>query len=146
MATGELLGIGELANRAGLRASAIRYYEETGLLRPAARVSGRRLYEPSAVERLRLIRGCQQLGFSLADVRQLVTSPKGKTAKQRWRELVDGKLAEVEAAIARGRAVKRILQVSRDCDCISIEACSLLCDVNAASNDSICSPVSSRAD
>ena len=70
-----MLSIGEVASRVGLRPSAIRYYEEIELVRPAARVSGQRRYEPSTLEQLRLIRFCQGLGFSLAEMRQLVTPP-----------------------------------------------------------------------
>jgi len=127
-----MLSIGEVASRVGLRPSAIRYYEEIELVRPAARVSGQRRYEPSTLEQLRLIRFCQGLGFSLAEMRQLVTPPKGKGAKQRWRELVDEKLAEIETAIARAHNVKRILEASRDCDCVSLDACRLLCDGHRA--------------
>jgi len=127
-----LLSIGEVAGSVGLRASAIRYYEEIGLVRPAARVSGQRRYEPTAVDQLRFIGFCQGLGFSLAEIRQLVTPPTGKSAKQRWRELVDHKLGELAAVIARARQVERILEVSRDCDCVSLDACRLLRDCERA--------------
>lgn len=122
----DLLTIGEVAKAAGVRPSAIRYYEESGLLRPAARVSGRRHYDAAAVDQLRLIGFAQQLGFSLAEIRQLLTPPTGKTGKQRWRELVDGKLEELEAVIARARQMKRVLNESRDCDCVSLDACRFL--------------------
>jgi len=128
----ELLGIGEVAGQVGLRPSAIRYYEEAGLVGPAARVSGKRRYRPSTIDQLRLIRACQRLGFSLAEIRQLVTPPKGKSAKQRWRELVEEKLAEIEVAMARARDVRRILEASRDCECVSLDACRLLRDGDPA--------------
>jgi len=124
----ELLSIGEVAGRVGLRASAIRYYEDTGLLPLPARVSGQRRYEGATVDQLRLIRFCQQLGFSLAEIRQLVTPPKGKSAKQRWRELVDNKLVEIGTAMTRAQEMKRILEASRDCDCVSLDACRFLHD------------------
>ena len=122
----ELLSIGAVATAVGLRPSAIRYYEDSGLVRPRARVSGRRRYGTEAVDQLRLIRFCQDLGFSLAEIRQLLTPPQGKTAKQRWRELVDEKLAEVDNVIARARQMKRLLNESRDCDCVSLDACRFL--------------------
>lgn len=121
-----LLSIGEVAKAVGLRTSAVRYYEEAGLVRPAARVGGQRRYEPPAVDQLRLIGFCQQLGFSLAEIRQLVTPPKGKTAKQRWRELVDDKLVEIETTIAQAKAMKWLLTESRDCDCVSLDSCRFL--------------------
>lgn len=115
--------IGEVASVVGLRPSAIRYYEETGLMRPATRVSGRRRYDEQAVDHLLLIGFCQRLGFTLAEIRQLLTPAKGQAAKERWRELVDDKLDELEAAIARARQMKRVLQESRDCGCVSLDAC-----------------------
>ncbi|MBX3011622.1 MAG: MerR family transcriptional regulator [Caldilineaceae bacterium] len=61
--------IGELANRTGLRTSALRYYEDQGLLQPAGRTAaGYRLYAESAEQTVRLIQRAQRLGFSLADI------------------------------------------------------------------------------
>jgi MerR family redox-sensitive transcriptional activator SoxR len=122
-----LLTIGEVAARAGVRTSALRYYEETGLLEPAARVSGQRRYEPSAVERLAVIRFCQGLGFSLTEVRELLTPPRGPAQKRRWRSLVDAKINELDAVLASTRAMRKILLVSRDCDCVDLEQCAALC-------------------
>ncbi len=122
----ELLSIGAVATAVGLRPSAIRFYEEGGLVQPRARVSGQRRYGTEAVDRLRLIRFCQDLGFTLAEIRQLLTPPNGRRAKQRWRELVDEKLAEVDDVIARARQMKRLLNESRDCDCVSLDACRFL--------------------
>ena len=62
--------IGELSQRAGLAASAIRYYEEQGLLAPAGRgQNGYREYTDSALERLQAVRGAQALGFTLETIR-----------------------------------------------------------------------------
>lgn len=68
-----MLTIGELAKRAGLRASALRYYEEQGLLKPAARTeAGYRLYDKAAEQTLRFIQRAQRLGFSLSDIQTLL--------------------------------------------------------------------------
>ncbi|MCA9935064.1 MAG: MerR family transcriptional regulator [Ardenticatenaceae bacterium] len=68
-----MLTIGELAKRVGMRSSALRYYEQEGLLTPDGRSpSGYRLYNPTAEQRLRLIHRAQRLGFSLADIRTLL--------------------------------------------------------------------------
>ncbi len=70
-----MLTIGQLAKQVGLRTSALRYYEEQGLLQPDGRSdSGYRLYQPEAVQRLRLIQRAQRLGFALADIRALLTA------------------------------------------------------------------------
>jgi MerR family redox-sensitive transcriptional activator SoxR len=123
----ELLTIGEVAARAEVRTSALRYYEETGLLLPVTRVGGQRRYDPSALERLAVIRFCQGLGFSLAEVSTLLTPPRGATQKERWRTLVDAKVAELDSVLANTRAMKKVLLASRDCDCVDIEQCAALC-------------------
>ena len=65
------LTIGDLAHRAGLATSAIRYYERVGLLPPAARVSGQRRYGEDDVARLAFIGAAQHAGFTLAEIREL---------------------------------------------------------------------------
>jgi MerR family redox-sensitive transcriptional activator SoxR len=121
------LTIGEVAERAGLRTSALRYYEEAGLLEPATRVNGRRRYDESALERLTVIQFCQQLGFTLAEIRQLLTEPRGAKQKERWRGFVDAKVSELDETVARVRAMKKVLLTSRDCDCVDVHECAKLC-------------------
>jgi MerR family redox-sensitive transcriptional activator SoxR len=125
----DTLSIGEVAARAGLRTSALRYYEAEGLLPAAARVGGRRRYGPDAVERLTLIRFCQALGFSLAEIRAILEPPRGRAQKARWRGLVDAKLTDLEGVVGRARAMMAILRASRDCDCIDVQECAArVCD------------------
>jgi MerR family copper efflux transcriptional regulator len=65
--------IGELARRAGISTEAIRYYEKQGLLPPPERLaSGYRTYRPEALERLRVVKVCQQIGFTLDDIALLL--------------------------------------------------------------------------
>jgi DNA-binding transcriptional MerR regulator len=123
----ELLTIGELAERVGVRTSALRYYEEEGLLRPARRVSGQRRYDAGAVEALTVIRFCRTLGFSLGEIRTLLTEPRGTRKRTQWRGLVEAKIAELDHSIARASAMKSLLQTSRDCDCVDLEQCAALC-------------------
>ena len=67
------LTIGQLAKRAGVSTSMLRYYEEQGLLQPAGRTAaGYRLYEPADEDTLTFIRRAQRLGFSLADIRMFL--------------------------------------------------------------------------
>ena len=79
-----MLTIGEVAERVGLRTSALRYYEDEGLLEPAARVGGQRRYEEDAVDRLVVIQFCRRLGFTLAEIRDLLAD----TDKRRWRRSI----------------------------------------------------------
>jgi len=120
------LTIGQLASEVGLRASAIRYYEDAGLLPAPARVSGKRRYRRDTIERLLLIRFCQRLGFPLIDVRQLLTDPSGRRPKQLWRQLVDIKLTEIDALIKSAKGVERVLRESRECDCVTLSSCQFL--------------------
>jgi MerR family copper efflux transcriptional regulator len=71
--TGEYMQIGEVAERTRLSLRTIRYYEETGLVRPSTRTSGGfRLYTEADVERLALLRQAKPLGFSLDELRDLL--------------------------------------------------------------------------
>lgn len=127
MTADTLIGIGELAERAGLRTSAIRYYEDRGLLSPAARVGGRRRYDASAADRLVVIGFCRELGFSLAEI-QLLLEPPGRAAqRRRWVGLVDSKLDQLAAGAARIDAMRDVLRRSRDCDCIDLRECADRC-------------------
>ena len=120
------LSIGEVADRVGLQASALRYYERAGLLPQAERVGGKRRYGPETVELLLLIRFCQQVGFSLAEVAALLTPPTRKKTKEKWRELVDTKVTELDALIEHAQAIKQVLAESRDCDCVTLSDCSFV--------------------
>lgn len=130
-----LLSIGEVAARAGLRTSALRYYEAEGLLPADARVGGRRRYAPEAVERLALIRFCQALGFSLTEIRAILEPPRGRAQKARWRGLVDGKLDDLAGVVGRAEAMMAILRASRDCDCIDVQECAARASATMAGCD-----------
>src|SRR6266850_8165612 len=91
------LGIGEVARRAGLRASAVRFYEKEGLLPRPARSGGRRVYGESILERLAVIEFAKQSGFRLEEIRRLLQgSPGGETVSSRWQALVRDKLEELK--------------------------------------------------
>ena len=119
--------IGELAERGGVRPSALRYYEDEGLLRPSARVSGQRRYDETAFEALTVIRFCRRLGFSLEEIRTLLAAPRSSRKRREWRDLVDTKVTELDESIARAKTMRKILQRSRDCDCVEVEQCAALC-------------------
>jgi MerR family redox-sensitive transcriptional activator SoxR len=125
------LGIGEVAAATGLHASAIRYYEDAGVLPKADRLSGKRRYHPETIDRLLLIRFCSRLGMRLADIRGLLAISAGSRAKAHWRRLVDGKLDEIADLIDAARGVERILRESRDCDCVTLASCAFLRDERA---------------
>ena len=91
------LSIGEVARRAGISTSAIRYYEGEGLLPRPRRRSGRRVYGPEVMVRLRLVELAKQAGFTIPEIRRLLGGfARGTPPGQRWRALADRKLAELD--------------------------------------------------
>ena len=120
----EKLSIGEVARRAGVAPSALRYYEREGILPEAERVSGRRVYGSEVLTLLRMVSVAKQAGFTLDEIRTLCTAfPEETPPSRRWRQLADRKLDEVDSLIARAQAMKRILQQGLDCECVRLEDC-----------------------
>jgi MerR family transcriptional regulator, redox-sensitive transcriptional activator SoxR len=118
--------IGEAAGAAGIRASAIRFYESKGLLPEAERVSGQRRYDTEIVERLGVIAVAKEAGFSLDEIRTLLESAdRGEPAHRELQALAERKLPEVDALIERARAVREWLSTATQCGCDSLEACRL---------------------
>jgi MerR family redox-sensitive transcriptional activator SoxR len=109
---GGLLTIGELAHRTGVTASALRYYEELGLLPAPARVSGQRRYPQAAVTIVAAIRLYSDAGFTLAEQKVLMASRDGRTE---WRELARRKLAELDEQIARAQAARDAIRYGLRC-------------------------------
>ena len=123
----EQLSIGEVARRSGLRPSALRYYEERGLIPPPRRVNGRRRYDAGVLTQLTGIRMALEAGFTIEEVRTLVAGfPVGTPASTRWQALAHRKLAEVDALIARAQAMRRVLEQSLACGCLTLESCAAL--------------------
>jgi MerR family transcriptional regulator, redox-sensitive transcriptional activator SoxR len=125
----EALTIGEVAARAGVNTSRIRYYERVGVLPEPERTRGQRRYTEEVLHRLAIVDVAQRAGLSLDEIRDL-TGPgnRGRHAGTRIRELAESKLPEIDALIARAEAVKSWLQVARSCDCATVDVCSLFTD------------------
>ena len=120
------LTIGQLAQRFGLKTSAIRYYEANGILPEPARQNGQRRYGPDAVRRMEILDIAKRAGFTLDDARVLLQgSAAGTPAFESLRELATRKLPEVEALIARAEAMRDWLQTATDCSCTSLDVCAL---------------------
>jgi DNA-binding transcriptional MerR regulator len=108
-----LLTIGELAHRAGVAPSALRYWEELGLLPAPARISGQRRYPESAVGLVGIILLLRDVGFSLAEQKSLLAS--NAISGDEWREFVRRKLAEIEDQIARAQMIREALDHALCC-------------------------------
>jgi MerR family redox-sensitive transcriptional activator SoxR len=111
------LRIGEVARRAGLRTSALRYYEKIGLLPPAPRVGGRRRYDPSVLDRLAIVRLAQRVGLQITEIKWLLNDVPGRPPPERWRKLAKVRLIQVDALIVEAKAIKELLQMTLDHKC-----------------------------
>jgi MerR family copper efflux transcriptional regulator len=124
-----LLRIGDVSKRTGKTVRAIHLYEEFGLLRPATRSSGGfRLYEPGVVDRVRWIEQLRSLGFSLQEMRELVSAwwaaDLGTEAMDTLRALFKRKLESAHETILRYQQLERdladglaYLEACRACQC-----------------------------
>jgi MerR family transcriptional regulator, redox-sensitive transcriptional activator SoxR len=117
--------IGEVAARAGLAASAIRFYEKAGLLKPPVRLNGRRVYSSSVLHQLIVIRFAKDNAFTLPEIRQLLSGfPETMPASSRWKKLAGKKITELESTIAKARAMKQMLEsLASRCRCRTLEQC-----------------------
>ena len=118
------LNIGELARQVGIQTSAIRYYEEIGLMPPPPRIGGWRSYESNMVDRLQVIHTAREMGFSIEEIRILLNGfPRSTAPCDRWRNLAEAKLPEIREIIARATALKDLLEAGLNCTCEEIELC-----------------------
>jgi MerR family transcriptional regulator, redox-sensitive transcriptional activator SoxR len=127
----ESMSIGEVALRAGLRPSALRYYEGVGLLPLPERANGRRRYDGEllreVLDRLAVVRVAQQAGFTISEIRTLLDGFSEDTPpSERWRILAQDKLPEVEALVERALSMKDLLERGLRCECLRLEECSLV--------------------
>ena len=116
-----LLTIGELAERTGVATSALRYYEELGLLEPTTRVSGRRCYDRSAVDAVGGILFLRDAGFTLQEIKAL-SAARSRSPKA-WHELARRKLDELDARIAEATAARIAVEHALNCPADDIIAC-----------------------
>jgi len=104
------LQIGEVAARTGVSIDTVRYYERRKLLRPVSRSRGGfRLFLPETVERVQFIRHAQEMGLSLDEIAQLLETRGGAAECQKVRDLLHGKLAELDERMKKLRAFRRTL-------------------------------------
>jgi len=102
--------IGEVARRAELRPSAIRYYEKLGLLPKPWRSGGRRRYDAGILERLAIVRFAKFVGFRIDEIKLLLDGSSGRPPPQRWRHIAERKVGEVDTLITEAIAVRTLLQ------------------------------------
>jgi DNA-binding transcriptional MerR regulator len=125
----DLLTIGELSRRTGVATSALRYYEEVGLLGHATRISGHRRYPPEAVGVVGAILLLRD-AFTLDEIRRLMAA-RSKSPRS-WRELARRKLVELDERIEEAQAARFAIEHALECpyedivDCPSFQQIVLL--------------------
>jgi DNA-binding transcriptional MerR regulator len=124
------LTIGELAKRTGVATSALRYYEELGLIPAPGRVSGQRRYPKSAVELVGVILLLRDVGFSLRESKALLASRT--QAVDSWRRLAQRKLANLDEQIAKAQTAKEAITHALHCPHHDITTCRNFTNVIAA--------------
>ena len=116
--------IGEVAAKTGLRTSALRYYEEAGVLPAPKRVNGRRVYGEESVRVVEVLRFAQRAGFTLDEIRTLFHGFGADTPlNERWDALAKAKVAELDALIERATRMKRAILAGLGCGCVRVEDC-----------------------
>ncbi|SDE32138.1 redox-sensitive transcriptional activator SoxR [Auraticoccus monumenti] len=125
--TSDLLTIGEVAQRSGVAPSALRFYEERGLVTSTRNAGNQRRYERSTLRRLAFIRSARRVGLSLEEVAEALAGlPRSRTPtaadwaalSARWRSRLDEQIERLER-------LRDQLDSCIGCGCLSLQACAL---------------------
>src|SRR5262252_3255448 len=118
------LSISEVSRQIGLRPSAIRYYEQIGILPAAQRVSGQRRYDVTVLHRLVVIQRARQTGFTLTEIKQLFFGFRAGTPPSvRWQKLKKQKIVELDAMLEHIQTMRDLLGQQGKCRCTALEEC-----------------------
>src|ERR671937_1550561 len=122
------LTIGEVATRSGVAASAIRFYEEQGLLRSRRTSGNQRRYDRAVLRRIALVQAGKAAGIPLERIRAVLdTLPAGRTpTRGDWERLSRGWRADLDERIATLESLRDRLTTCIGCGCLSIDRCGLL--------------------
>jgi DNA-binding transcriptional MerR regulator len=119
------LRTGQLAERAGVNVQTLRYYERRGLLdAPARRPSGQREYPESTVRLLRTIKAAQRLGFTLAEIEELIALSQHRRGSGELHRRAQAKAAEIDARIGQLQQMRDALLTVVAVECDSLTDCS----------------------
>jgi MerR family redox-sensitive transcriptional activator SoxR len=116
--------IGEVAAKATIATSAIRYYERTGLLTQPLRKNGRRVYSEGVLHQLVIIEFAKETGFTLSETKLLLHGfPENTPASARWKKMAREKIHELDVALAKTKAMRDMLEAMTSCRCRRLEQC-----------------------
>ena len=123
----DIIPIGEMARRTGLSVSAIRFYEDKGLIEPIRTSGNQRRFLRSDIRRLSFILIAQQLGLSLSEIEsELKQLPHGRTPTARdWAQISESIRAVLDRKIAQMQSMRDRLDGCIGCGCLSLERCAL---------------------
>ena len=123
----ETIGIGQLALRAGVKASALRFYEDEGLIQGRRSAGGQRQYAKDVLRRVAFIRVAQGVGLSLGEIRDALASlPEQRTPTQAdWSRLSRGWKPVLQARIDALTSLRDQLDSCIGCGCLSLKKCKL---------------------
>jgi len=121
------ISIGELAKRSGLAASALRYYEEQGLIQCTRSSGQQRQFSKDTLRRIAFIRAAQTAGLNLQDIKNALNSlPEQRTpTKQDWQRLSSSWKPMIQERIDALLALRDQLSSCIGCGCLSLKACKL---------------------
>ncbi|AQQ02666.1 MULTISPECIES: redox-sensitive transcriptional activator SoxR [Stappiaceae] len=123
----DLLTIGDLSERTGLSVSAIRFYEEKGLVHPSRNAGGQRRFLRADIRRLSFVLVAQEFGFSIAEIAaQLQRLPEGRApTKADWTRISRDFRSHLDRKIERMTALRNKLDGCIGCGCLSMKTCQL---------------------
>lgn len=127
----ESMSIGELSKQSGIGIETIRYYERLGLLKPTARrSSGYRIFNEDSYKTLRFLKHAQELGFSLAEINDLLRLRANKESRcEDVQDRAENHLRDVEAKIAKLQSIRHVLsRLIRQCRARKTSACCPILD------------------
>jgi MerR family transcriptional regulator, redox-sensitive transcriptional activator SoxR len=133
----ELLAIGEVAGRSGIAPSALRYYEEQGLITASRTAGGARRYPRSVLRRLAIIRAGRNVGLSLPEIRAALETLPGDRPPtvEDWAQLSEGWRARLDEQIAALERLRDGLTSCIGCGCLSLTRCALSNPGDVAAGD-----------
>jgi MerR family redox-sensitive transcriptional activator SoxR len=116
--------ISDVARVFGLRTSAIRYYEQIGILPPPMRKNGQRRYDNTALYRLAVVQRARETGFTLEEIRELFFGFRpGTPPPKRWHQLSQRKIAELRERMNRLKLMETLLKGVENCRCTVLDEC-----------------------
>ena len=127
MNANDLLSIGDLARRTGLTVSAIRFYEEKGLVEAHRTAGNQRRFPRSDIRRLSFILIAQRLGLTLAEIEEALSGlPQGRTPNAAdWKRISAKVRSRIDAQITALEKVRESLDGCIGCGCLSLKKCAL---------------------